>query len=795
MRMRGKRFYEFGPYRMDPNRNLLLRGGEPISLTSKAFEVLLVLVEHGDQAISKDELMQRLWPDTFVEEANLTKHISMVRKALGETAQDHRYILTLPGRGYRFAEKVLTISDEEPDLVLESHSLSRITIEQTEQIEPTDSGPANLTLQASTQHPWTRIFAFAAVVLALLIGAFFILRSRRAVALGETDWVLMSDFVNTTGEPVFDGALKQALTIQLAQSPFLNILSDARVGATLRLMTKPSDTKLTPELALDLCQRAGAKALIAGSIASLGRQYVIGLNAVNCQTGDPIVQEQATAGSKERVLKALDSAAARMRQKLGESIATIQRFDVPIEEATTPSLEALESLSEGRKMQQQKGNAAAIPYFIRAIELDPNFAAAHAALGTCYSNLREPALASENLRKAYELRGKVSQRENFQFSAYYYHLVTGELEKANNTYELWTQVYPRDNVPWSNLGVTYGYLGQYDKAIAEIQQAMRLNPASAVGYTNLVSHYAAVNRLEDATATYQQALARKLDNPYLHLNRFGVAFLQADAAEMQRQLDWAIGKPQAENLLLSAQSDTEAYYGRLSNAREFSRRASESAQRGDQKETAAEWMMNEALREAEFGYPILARQQVRAALAASNNDELQILGALALARAGEPAAAQQMVDDLAKRYPLDTVTNHYWFPSIRAAIAISSGRPAAALDVLQAATSPYELGNPLPQAEIGAFLYPVYLRAQSYLLLHRGNEAQPEFQKFLAHRGITANCPLGALALLGLARAYEQTGEKDKSRAEYREFLALWKGADPDVPILKEAKAEYAKLQ
>ena len=606
--------------------------------------------------------------------------------------------------------------------------------------------------------------------------------------MGETDWVLISDFVNTTGDPVFDGALKQAIAIQLAQSPFLNILSDAKVSATLRLMTKPYDTKLTPDFARDLCQRAGAKAFVTGSISSLGRQYVIGLNAVNCQTGDPIAQEQATAENKERVLKALDAAATMLRQRLGESLATIQKFDVPIEEATTPSLEALEALSMGRKVQQQKGNAAAIPFFIRAIELDPNFAAAHAALGTSYSNLREPALASENLRRAYELRGKVSQREKFQFSAYYYHLVTGELEKANDTYELWAQVYPRDNVPWSNLGVTYGYLGQYDKAIAEIQQALRLNPGSAVGYTNLISHYAAVNRLDDATATYQQALARTLDNPYLHLNRFGVAFLQGDAAEMRQQLAWAAGKPQAENLLLSAQSDTEAYYGRLDKAREFSRRASESAQRGDQKETAAEWLVNEALRESEFGNSIRAREQVHAALAVSKNDELQILGALALARAGEPTAAQQITDDLAKRYPLDTATNRYWLPSIRAAIAISTHRPAAAIDVLQAATSPYELGNPLPQAEIGAFLYPIYLRGESCLQLRRSHEARAEFQKFLDHRGITVNCPLGALALLGLARAYANIGDLDKSRAEYREFLTLWQDADSDIPVLKQAK-------
>jgi len=574
----------------------------------------------------------------------------------------------------------------------------------------------------------------------------------------------------------------------------LNILSDARVGSTLRLMTKPPDTKLTPDVSRDLCQRAGAKAFIAGSIAKLGGQYVIGLNAVNCQTGDLISREQTTAESKERVLQALGRAADKVRESLGESLSTLRKFDVPIEEATTPSLEALEALSLGRKVQQQKGNAAAVPFFVRAIELDPNFAAAYAALGISYSNLREPALASDNLRKAYELRGKVSQREKFQFSAYYFHLVTGDLEKANDTYELWAQVYPRDNVPWSNLGVTYGYLGQYDKAVVEIQQALRLNPASAVGYTNLVSHYSALNRLDDARAIYQQALSRKLENPYLHLNRYGVAFLQGDTAEMQQQLSWAMGKPQAENLLLSAQSDTEAFYGRLESAREFSRRASESALRSDQKETAAEWQMNEALREAEFGNLARALQQVRSALETSKNDELEIMAALTMARAGDPADAQRIADDLAKRYPLDTATNRYWLPSIRAAIATSTVHPEEALDVLKAASSPYELGNPLPQSEIGSCLYPVYLRGEAYLQLHRGSEAATEFQKFIDHRGVSVNCPLGALAQLSLARADAEGGEKEKSAEAYRIFFALWKDADPDVPILRQARTEYQKV-
>jgi tetratricopeptide (TPR) repeat protein len=372
--------------------------------------------------------------------------------------------------------------------------------------------------------------------------------------------------------------------------------------------------------------------------------------------------------------------------------------------------------------------------------------------------------------------------------------VSGDIEKAIGTYELWAQAYPRDNVPRSNLGVIYGYLGQYEKAVTEIQAALRLNPDSAVGYTNLVSHYAALNRFEDAKAIFRRATERKLDNPYLHLNLYGVAFVQGDAQEMQRQMDWAAGKVQAEDLLLSGHSDTEAYWGKLKKAREFSQRAAEAALSHEQKETAAEWQMNAALREAEFGNTAQAHAQATFALAASSNRELQILAALVLARTGDSNRAARMADDLAKRFPVDTGVNRYWLPTIRAAIEINHRNPAKAVEVLQAA-APYELGNPLPQAEIGAFLYPVYLRGQCYLQLHQGQEAAAEFQKFLDHQGITLNSPLGALAHLGLARAYASQSDSTKARKAYDEFFALWKDADPDLRILKEAKEEYAKLQ
>ncbi len=457
-------------------------------------------------------------------------------------------------------------------------------------------------------------------------------------------------------------------------------------------------------------------------------------------------------------------------------------------------LEALKSLSVGKKIQQERGNGAAIPYFTRAIEIDPNFAAAYAALGTSYSNLREPGLASENLRKAYELRGHVSERERFRFSAYYYHLVTGELEKAIATYQLWAQTYPQDNVPRSNLGVIYGYLGRYDQAVKVIVENIQLNPGSSVGYTNLVSDYMAMEHLSDAKATYQQAISRHLDNPFLRLNYYGVAFLEGDMTEMQRQAESANGQAQAENLLLSAQSDTEAYFGHLSKAGELSQRAAESARANDQQETAIEWQMNAALRYAEFGSPTNAQRQITGVLITSPNREVQILAALGWARSGDSKRAGQIAEDLAKKFPLDLAIRSYWLPTIYAAIEINRKNPSTAIEVLKAAL-PYELGNPLPQAELGAFLYPVYLRGQAYLMLGQGAEAAAEFEKFIAHRGITVNCPFGALAHLGLARAYALSGDSPRSLSEYDEFLKLWKTADSNLPVLTKANAEYTTLK
>ena len=632
----------------------------------------------------------------------------------------------------------------------------------------------------------------AAAVVAAMLASYFLFH--HPARLSEKDTIILSDFDNKTGDPVFDDTLKTALTVSLRQSPFLNVLGDDKVAATLRLMARPTNTPLTSDVTRELCQRAGSKAYIAGSIASLGSQYVLGLKAVNCQSGDTLAQEQATAAAKEKVLDALGEAASKVRGELGESLAMVQKFDVPLAEATTSSLEALKAYNLGQKAEQKEGATAAIRFYKEATELDPSFAMAFVGLGVSYDNLGESGLGSQNMQRAYQLRSRLSERERFHIAAFYYADVSGDLEKANQTYELWAQTYSRDFVPRANLGNNYTNLGQFDKAVAVTLEALRLNPDNSVAYGNLMVDYAYLNRFDEANATYHQAIAHRVEDPYLSCLQYGVAFLRGDAAEMQRQAAFTIGKRGTEDILFSFQSDTEAFSGRLRKARGLSRGAVESAKHADENETAAVWQMNAALREAEFGNAGQARVETASALSLAPTRYVQILAALAQARTGNAAYARKVADEFENQNSSDTTLVGYWLPSIRAATEINRHDPAKAIDILQAAT-PYEFGTPVPQSQFGGYLYPAYLRGQAYLLLHKGGEAAIEFQKFLDHRGLLANCPLGALAHLQLGRAYTMAGDTTKAKAAYKDFLALWKDADPDIPILKEAKAEYAKLQ
>ena len=646
-------------------------------------------------------------------------------------------------------------------------------------------------------------YAAAAALVAVLVAGGVYFRSRHSKRLTDKDTVVLADFANSTSDPIFDDTLKTALSVALNQSPFLNVLSDNKVADTLQLMTRPPGTKLTPELARELCQRAGSKAYIAGSIGSLGSEYVLGLKAVNCQNGDTLAQEQVTASVKERVLEVLGKAVSKLRSQLGESLATVQRFDVPLEQATTSSLEALKAYSLGQKADREKGPGAALPYHQRAIQLDPNFAMGYLAVGGEYFSLAEPGRASEYLTKAFQLRDHASEREKLALAADYYLNVTGELGKAAQAYQEEIESYPQKSRGYLNLGVVYAEQGLYEKSAELTRQELRLDSANVAPYDNLANCYLALQRFDEARNTIREAQARKLDDYITRNAVYALAFLASDSAAMEEQEQWFAGKPE-ENYGLSLGSDTEAYAGHLGKARELAKRSVDSAIRADSKENGAIWQENSALREAAYGNTAEARQAAMEGLKlAPASQGVQSEAALAFAMAGETARAESLEKDLNSRYPLDTQMQSLWLPAIQAQLALDRRNPAAARNALQAASG-NELGQITFVSNLSC-LYDVYIRGEAYLAAGQASAAGVEFQKIIDHSGIIWNCWTGALAHLGMARANAQQArasqgaDADAARvralAAYKDFLTLWKDADPDIPILKEAKAEYAKLQ
>jgi serine/threonine protein kinase/tetratricopeptide (TPR) repeat protein len=671
-------------------------------------------------------------------------------------------------------------------------------------------GTPSIATQASAQRQarkylsWKIILVFG--IAAVVLGAGVqLLRSRRAHALTALDTVVLADFANSTGDPVFDDTLKTGLSVSLRQSPFLNVLSDSKVAATLQLMTRPASTKLTPEVARELCQRAGSKAYIAGSIGSLGSEYVLGLKAVNCQNGDLLAQEQVTAAAKERVLDTLGKTASTLRGKLGESLAMVQQFDMPLEQATTPSLEALKALSLGNKAAiREEGIAAALPYYQRAIQLDPSFATGYMHVGEVYFDLGEVGRASEYFTKAFQLRDHASELEKLDISTYYYRVVTGELDKAAKTVQEEIASYPRNSFGYGNLGLVLAFMGQYPKAAEMTREALRLAPDGGAWPGNLANDEFALQRFDEARQIIHDAQARQLDGPMHHNALYAHAFLGADAAAMAEQQRWFAGHPEYENYGFALASDTEAFAGHIGKARELTKRAVNSAVRGDSKEMGAVYLAIAAQREAAYGNATKARQAAAEAFnLAPTSPGAEPQAALAFAMARDTARAASLAQDLGKRFPLDTQMQSLWLPAIQAQLALQRKNPASALSTLQAA-APVELGQIQFVLNISC-LYPVYVRGEAYLAAEQGRAAAAEFQKILDHSGIVWNCWTGSLAHLGVARANaleartSQGADADAARvqalAAYKEFLTLWKDADPDVPILKQAKAEYAKLR
>lgn len=639
---------------------------------------------------------------------------------------------------------------------------------------------------AATSHTGLpRKLAIPAVLAFVLlsVGGYFYFHRRPK--LTDKDTIVLSEFDNTTGDPVFDDTLRQGLSVELEQSPFLSLVTDEQIQQTLGLMGK-NDTKLTPTVAREICQRRGSSAVLNGAIAQIGSQYLLTVKAVNCASGEVLASTNAQATDKDHVLGSLGNASSEIRSRLGESLPSLQKYNAPLDQVTTSSLPALQAYSQATKALLEKGGTAPIPFLKRAIALDPNFAIAYTILGVTYNNVGELSLAAENLRKGYELRERTSESERYSISGLYYSLVTEETNKANEVYEEWARAYPRDFVPQANLGANYYYVGQFERAIQFLTNSLRLDPDAGFSYAFLADAYRSVGKLAESKEVYERAIVRKLEVPEIHISRYMVAFLEGDATEMQRQVAWGTGKAGGEDELLSMQSDSEAYAGHFARAQSLSQSAFDSAQKNGLHETAAYWLLNAALRKVEVGEYASAKENVASALGTGSNTTLQSLAAMTLARVRESNPAQAITDDIRKKEPLNEMLNGYWMPSVHAVIELNRDRAQQALELLK----------PSSGYEFGPYSLPlVYVRGEAYLKARNGQQAAAEFQNIIDHRAVVANDVLGALAHLQLGRAYALYNDTARSKAAYQDFLTLWKDADPEIPILKQAKAEYAKLQ
>jgi eukaryotic-like serine/threonine-protein kinase len=768
------RLARFGSFEVDFRERKLTKGGSRIRLQEQPFRILALLLEHPGQLVTREEIREQVWPqDLFVDfDAALNTAVGKLRGALNDSAENPRFLETVPRQGYRFVAPV----DWSPE--------SQVVVP----IRP----------HAPKLYLWS---AAALIVVSAAISGFWRFH-RTSSRITPEDTIVLADFINKTGDPTFDDALNTALRLSLQQSPYFPVLSDAAIARTLQQMTRPVGTHLTTDVTRELCQRAGAKAYLVGSIGTLGRRYLLGLKAVNCRSGDTLAEEQASVASKEKVLDALGETASKLRGELGESLGSVQRFDVPLARATTPSLEALKEYSLGLKAFSQKGPSDSIPYFQQVLQLDPNFAAGYRALGLDYSGLGQTDRAREYFSKAFQLKDHVGEWERLAITADYYLNVTGELDKAAATYEQWIASYPRDDGAYSTLGMVYALQGEYKKASEVTNQALGLVPSYG-SYGNLAIYALALQHFDEARRVIREAQAKQIDGFEFRSALYALAFLAADSSAMAEQQKWVAGKPE-ENMALALASDSEAYQGHLGVARELTTRAVELAIRADSKESGAIWLANAALRYAAFGNPAEARQAAAKALkVAPTSQGTEAEAALALAMAGDSSRAESLAQDLHRRFPLDTQMQSLWLPAIQTQLALSRNKPAYISPPTQS-VSPIEYGAILFTVN-SSCLYPTYVRGQAYLAAGQGKQAAAEFQKILDHSGIVWNCWTGALAHLGVARANavqaktSQGADADaarvRARADYNDFLSLWKDADPDIPILKEAEVEYLKLQ
>lgn len=782
-------FYDFGPFRLDVDQRVLLRDAEPVALAPKVFDTLLVLVRNKGRIIEKEELMKALWPDSFVEESNLPQNIFTLRKALGEKEDGERFIETIPRRGYRFIAPVSIPLPQPPNL---NSPLSAVSLPAQVVVPVQNVTIAAQPLEAQSRARWLR-YVWPPVAVVLIGGVIFGYLRHRAGEFRFTPkgTVVLADFVNSTGEPVFDEALKQGLNVGLEQSPMIQMLSDQKSAQILKQMGRSAEQPMTGRTAIEVCQRSGGQVTVQGSISSIGTVYLIGLTAIRCDTGEPIGHEQVDAKRKEDVIDALGKATAQLRSRLGESLPSIQKYDAPLQQATTSSLEALKAYGRAFSTRGELGDSAAVPFFERAIELDPNFALAYGELAAIHGNRGEIDLARQNASKAYALRDRVTEFERLSIESWYHVYATGDLEKAAEALEIKRKAYPAA-ASLNDLGTIYGSLGFFDREIDLDRDALRADPLQAATYGNLAMSLMALGRVEEAGTVLGEARENGLQSDFLLQVNYWRAFLRHDSEEMRRVLSLSNGVPGAEPLLLSEQASTEAYFGHFEKARQLSLEAANVLQSEGQKEAAGLCFAQTAVREAEIGDTVRARGFIFRALNLTHNKSVLTLAALVMARTGDSAKARSLVEKLDKEHPANTFVQKYWLPTIRAEIELQQHKGESALGLLSVVG---RFDSAAPEEFPVSTLYPAYVRGQAHLLVGDGERAAVEFQKLLDHPGLVLNFPLATLARLGLARAVRSTGNNEAAREEYNAYFALWKDGDPDLPILRQAQAEAAHLK
>lgn len=763
------RSFEFGPFRLDPTERTLLRDGAPVPLLPKSFDALLVLVRNSGRLLDKDFLLAEIWPDTHVEENNLAHAISDIRKALGEGPKDQRYVVTVPRRGYRFTASIETLSD------VEAQDSSRVAqtpytavdgvIEAKPSTDDVSLVSGLATAKERTSHRWWLVYGVAGtVVIAVVsVGVMLLSRQRQAAPLGEKDVLVIADFTNNTGEAVFDGTLREALAVQLEQSPFLKVMNDAQIRQTLRLMGRAPDQLVTNEAAREVCVREREKAMISGSITGLGGSYTIFLHATNCETGETLAREQVESTDKARVLAALGTATIGIRQKLGESLSSIQQLERhAVTEVTTPSLEAFQAYARGADQYRRGLFLPAIPFFQRAVELDPNFAMAFQLLGNAYEAAGERARSIDYSRRAFALVDRVSERERLAISAVYYMRAAGDAAKSADAVNQFVQTFPRAPTPRAYRGAFYTSMGEFERAAQDYRELVGLDPRSWIGYMNLMEAYARLGQFDKAHSVWETARAQKLDAPRFHHILLDIALMQDDDDGVAEEIKWFDGRDD-EYLSLESQASKALVLGQRRKASDLLQRAADQLRRRNLRGPA------DVLSEASTGDPF-GNCQVEDGLVHS------------LRACADIHVALRDAEALLKERPADTLLGAVRVPMRRAAVELTRNQPAKALEQLKSA-APYERAYP----EV------VYLRGLAYLRIGNGVAAAVEFRKIIDHKGVAWG-PRYPLAYLGLARAAAQTGDADSARKAYQDFLTLWKSADPDIPFLIEAKKEYARL-